>query len=171
MRPRFNQLASSLHSSSANHPSRRRFKGTPTMNLPPSFDSPSKQQSDSPAGNPAPAATSHGRLRQQLLFLVIIWHPRLPRLLLLRLFLNPPCFVHSVHGFSPALIIIHYSASPGVRFQLCHVSTSSSPLSRSLAPPTHIHHRNAHPGSSLMVRSHQTRFLRIFRLICMLLPA
>ncbi|KAK5602928.1 hypothetical protein CRENBAI_019539 [Crenichthys baileyi] len=48
---------------------------------------------------------------------------------------------------------ILYSASLGVRLQLCHVSTSSSPLCRrstcSLAPPTDIHPRNARPGSSL----------------------
>ncbi|MED6259013.1 hypothetical protein ATANTOWER_015551 [Ataeniobius toweri] len=122
--------------------------------LPPSFDSPSKHQRDSSACNPAPAATSPRRLRQQLLFLAIIRHPRLPRLLL-RLSLNHPCFVHSVHGFSPALII-HYSASPGVRLRLCHINTSSSPLCRrstgSLAPPTDIQSRNARPGSPLKVR-------------------
>ncbi|KAK5621532.1 hypothetical protein CRENBAI_002864 [Crenichthys baileyi] len=41
-----------------------------------------------------------------------------------------PCFIHLAHGFSPALHIISYSASPGVRLQFCHVSTSSSPLCR-----------------------------------------
>ncbi|MED6234311.1 hypothetical protein ATANTOWER_026699 [Ataeniobius toweri] len=43
---------------------------------------------------------------------------------------------------SSAQTIIHYSASSEVRFHLCHVSTSLSPLcrrsTRSLAPPTVI---------------------------------
>ncbi|MEQ2305857.1 hypothetical protein AMECASPLE_002181 [Ameca splendens] len=95
-------------------------------------------QRDTPACNPAPATTSPGRPRQQLLFRAIIRHPRLPRLLLLRFSLNPPCFVHSVHGLSPALKLssitqlLQKFASISATSALCRRST------RSVAPPTVI---------------------------------
>ncbi|MEQ2235120.1 hypothetical protein ILYODFUR_038407, partial [Ilyodon furcidens] len=44
----------------------------------------------------------------------------------------------------------------GIRLQLCHIRTSSFLFHRrsthSSAPPTDIHHSNAHPGSSLRVK-------------------
>ncbi|KAK5622234.1 hypothetical protein CRENBAI_007443, partial [Crenichthys baileyi] len=55
-----------------------------------------------------------------------------------------PCFIHLVHGFSPAL--------KSSLTQLLQEFTSNSATRRSThssAPPTDIHPRNARPGSSL----------------------
>ncbi|KAK5618817.1 hypothetical protein CRENBAI_010565, partial [Crenichthys baileyi] len=112
-----------------------------------SSNSPAKRHRGRPASTPAPAAASPGPASAAFLLRSSLHtQASTPSHKL-------PCFVHLVHGFSLALHIINFSASPGVRLQLCHISTSSFPprrcSTRSSAPPTDIHHSNAHPGSSL----------------------
>ncbi|KAK5615260.1 hypothetical protein CRENBAI_003827 [Crenichthys baileyi] len=115
-------------------------------------NSPAKRRRGRPTSILATAAASPG-LASAAFLLRSSLHTQALTSYSTRLSHKPPCFVHLVHGFSLALQIIHYSASPGVRLQLCHISTSSFLLRQrstcSSAPPTDIHHSNARPGSSV----------------------
>ncbi|MED6240607.1 hypothetical protein ATANTOWER_024356 [Ataeniobius toweri] len=93
-----------------------------------SSNPPAKHRRGRPAVILAPAATSPGPASAAVSPPIFLQHPRLRRLLLLWPSHNLPCFIHLMD--SPQRSISSYSACLGVRPQLCHVSTSSSPLCR-----------------------------------------
>ncbi|MEQ2306806.1 hypothetical protein AMECASPLE_012020 [Ameca splendens] len=112
-----------------------------------SSDSPTKQRRGCPAFTPAPAGASPGPASAAVLFRFRLSNQSScsPGFDVFFYSGHPTIFISSMDSLQSFIT----SFTQLVREFASNSATSALPLLRSLAPPTVIHPRNVHPGSSL----------------------